>query len=343
MRKLFILGHPSEYAGAGSELRHQVILWHLAFPDIKLHIIPTSQGWKNEPLYEEMIAMDISYENPMDFSNVKQEDALINFCSSQFLENLDKIYEKTKRILWVNCMTWLFDLEKKNAAKNYIKFYLYQRQEVRDDHKFHLERLGSDKNYCEFIHFVPYFHADKVDYLVNNSEEVNIGRISRSDADKFSKDTVKIYNGILSSKKKVGHFLGWEEKIINKIGQIPSWIATYKNQNVLPVKRFYNIVDFIVQPTDTTENLPRIGFEAMHSGCPLVVDNKGGWKHMIDHGVSGFLCNSPEDFMYYGSRLAYDFELRTTISENAKKKVLELSSFEKSKESWKQIFEKVYA
>ncbi|MEG1937685.1 MAG: hypothetical protein RR138_01215 [Akkermansia sp.] len=32
----------------------------------------------------------------------------------------------------------------------------------------------------------------------------------------------------------------------------------------------------ILQPTDTTENWPRIGFEAMASGSVLIVDKRGG-------------------------------------------------------------------
>lgn len=328
------------YGGAATELHHQIILWKLGFPELELHIIPTQQGFKNEPLYPQMINMGIIYEGVMDFSQVTKDDAVINFCSSAFLENIETINERTDRTVFVNCMTWLFDLEKKQASKNNIKFHLYQRPQVRDEHAFYLKKLGSN---AEFIHFSPYFDASSIKFSVKDQGFTNIGRISRQDADKFSKDTVSIYHGIVSPKMKRGHFLGFKEDLIKKIGNIPDWIQTYRNHERLSVEEFYDRVDFLVQSTDTTENWPRVGFEAMFSGKPLVVNNRGGWQYMIDHGVNGFLCNDYRDFVYYGSRMSYDDEYRHQIAENALRKAKELSSFETSKESWSQVFEKVYA
>jgi glycosyltransferase involved in cell wall biosynthesis len=80
----------------------------------------------------------------------------------------------------------------------------------------------------------------------------------------------------------------------------------------------------------------------MFSGKPLVVDNRGGWQTMIEHGHSGFLCNHERDFIYYGSRLAYDFDLRMKIAENARQRAIEMASLEVSRESWKKIFESVF-
>jgi glycosyltransferase involved in cell wall biosynthesis len=216
---------------------------------------------------------------------------------------------------------------------------LYQRPQVRDDHEKQLRHLGANG---EFIHFVPYFDSSTIEFSVNYGEKMNLGRISRHDADKFSRDTLHIYEYIVSPKFKQGRFLGWDNKLIDKIGKPYDWIKVYKNQHELSVKDFYNLTDIIVQPTDTTENWPRIGFEAMYSGKPLVVDNKGGWQYMIDHGVNGFLCNSPRDFIYWGSRLCYEPQLRDKIAKNALEKAKQLSSFEVSRDSWASVFEKAF-
>lgn len=339
-RKLFIVGHPGHYGGAASELNSQVKLWHKGFPELELHIIPTMVGYQMEATYQAMLDLGIVYHPPMDFSAITADDAVINFCSSEFLDNLELINQFTKRTVWVNCMTYLFDLEKKQAKHNLIAHYLYQRPQIRDDHQKVLKKLGANTN---FQHFIPYFDDESLEFSVKEQEHTHIGRISRQDADKFSKDTLHIYEYITSPKWKQGHFLGWGANSLSKIGQPPGWIKTYTNQREFSVKSFYDTVDFIVQPTDTTENLPRIGFEAMHSGKPLVVDNRGGWQYMINHKVDGFLCDTPRDFIYYGTRLAFEPELRQEIAINAKKKALELSSFESSKESWEKVFEKVYA
>lgn len=339
MRRLFILGHPTEYGGAGSELRMQIQLWIKAFPEIKLYIIPTQIGYQMEPLYQEMLDLGITYEAPMDFTGILEDDALINFCSDQFLENLELINRFTKRIVWVNCMTYLFNKEKDKAHKNLIAHYLYQRDTVRDENSHKLKKLGANANFQTFL---PYFHEDGWKYSVKDQEKTNIGRISRQDADKYAANTLHIYEYITSPKWKQGHFLGWAERSEIKVGKPPTWVRTYPTHKEFPVKEFYNTVDFIVQPTDTFENLPRIGFEAMHTGTPLIVDNRGGWQHMIEHGVSGFLCNTAKEFIYWGTRLAFEPELLNTIALNAKARAKELSSYESSKESWADVFEKVY-
>jgi hypothetical protein len=340
MPKLFIVGFPSYYGGAGAELHHQIHLWKKAFPEIELNIIPTQQGFSREPLYQEMLNLDIQIHEPLYFGGITKDDAVINFCSGAFLENVEKIYEQTKRTVFVNCMTWLHKLEKEKAHKNNISFYLYQRPQIRDDHAELLRQRGST---AEFLHFIPYFEQEGWEFSVKDQEYTNIGRISRADQDKFAKSTLHIYEYITSPKFKRGHFLGFDDKSAQKTGKPYEWIKTYKNQHELPVKSFYDKVDFIVQPTDTTENWPRIGFEAMYSGKPLIVDDRGGWQYMIDHGHTGFLCNTPKEFIYWGTRLAFEPDLRHYIARNALKKAQELSSFEASKESWKKVFEKVYA
>ncbi len=339
MKNLFIVGHPSEYGGAGSELYCQIKLWKKAFPDIQLWIIPTMQNVFNEPLYREMLNLGIEYCDVRDYSVIESEDAVINFCSSQFLDDLEEINKFTKRVMWVNCMTYVFANEKKKAKENLISHYLYQRDGVLKDHQRIIEKVGG---VAKFIRFNPYFDSEKLAFSVKDSEKTNIGRISRADADKFAKSTLHIYEYIVSPKVKHGHFLGFSSKSQEKIGKPHSWITTYANQHALSVKDFYNTVDFIVQPTDTTENLPRIGFEAMYSGKPLVVDNRGGWQTMIEHGVSGFLCDTPRDFIYWGSRLSYEPELREQIAHKAKERAEEVSSFEVSKESWAKVFEDVF-
>jgi len=339
MRKLFIVGFPGLYGGAGTELYHQIKLWVKSFPGIKLTIIPTMQGYVNEPLYKEMVGLGVTIGDTMDFSAITKDDAVINFCSKTYLDNIHVIAQKTKRTIWVNCMTFLFDKEKEDAGKNNINFYLYQREGVRDFHESELRKLGSKG---QFITFKPYFDPDGYEFSVLNQEFTNIGRISRRDADKFSKSTLHIYEYIVSPKLKRGYFLGYDKMLQAKIGKMPDWIRGYKDHTEFSVKNFYKTIDFIVQPTETNENWPRVGFEAMFSGKPLLVDDRGGWKHMIEHGKSGFLCKNEREFIYWGSRLAFEPELRIEVANNALIRAKNLSSLEESTESWSQVFEKVY-
>ena len=42
----------------------------------------------------------------------------------------------------------------------------------------------------------------------------------------------------------------------------------------------------------------------MASGSVLIVDNRGGWRQMVEHGKTGWLCGSERDFIYYASKSA---------------------------------------
>ena len=95
----------------------------------------------------------------------------------------------------------------------------------------------------------------------------------------------------------------------------------------------------MLQPTDTTENWPRVGFEAMASGSVLVVDNRGGWRQMVEHGKTGWLCDHERDFIYYASKMAYEPDLRDEMAEAARVRGLELGGLEVSMESWKEVLE----
>jgi len=339
MRRLFIVGHPGLYAGSATELDHQMTLWHLCFPSIQLHIIPVMHGWQNEPLYRKCVAMGVQYHECRDYSCINKDDAVINFCSRVFLEDLERINQQTKRVAFVNCMTFLMKEEIELANKGFISHHLYQREEILHDHRTKLQSLGSK---AEFWHFKPYFDSESLNFSVKDQEYTQIGRISRKDADKFSADTLHIYEYLVSPKIKRAHFLGFDERSEKKIGKPYNWIKTYADQREFPVEKFYDTIDFVVQPMDTTENLPRIGFEAMFSGKPLVVDNRGGWKSMIRHGETGFLCNTPRDFIYYGSRLAYDLDLRYKMAEAARAAAAEMCYLETSESSWKKVFNSLF-
>lgn len=345
MRRLFIYGFPGLYGGAATELHHQIYVW-AKMPDLELHIIPTMAAYENEPLFAEMSSLGITIHKQHHFADIKPEDALINFCSSTFLDNVSVIRQFTRRTIFVNCMTFLFDRPNDRRhdeigahIRGDIGFSLYQRDGVRDSHREILQSHGSQ---AEFLTFVPYFNDNLFKFSVKDQDEVHIGRISRDARDKYTNKNVEIYEEIKSPKPKVGHWLGYGTNAHSVTGDPPDWIKRYWNQSQLPVLDFYDTVDFIVQPTQTKENWPRIGFEAMHSGKPLVVDRREGWIHMIEHRKTGFLCDNPLDFITYGSILAYNPSLRAEIAYNAKQRAIQLGGYEQSYNSWRRIFERVF-
>jgi len=335
-KKVYVYGFPSLYGGAGTELHHQIIVWCKMGMDV--HIIPTNSGYKGEPLYGEMIQFGVTIHEYNKFEDIEKGCPVLGFCNSEFLDNIPSIYHYSRKPVFVNCMTWLFDKEKFWAAEGLIKGFLYQNGEVLEKNKPILQSLNTESD-TKFLEFNPYFESSKFPFIEHREEaSFGIGHISRQDADKFAKDTLHIWDFCVAPVPKKGLILGFDKRSEDKIGKPFDWIKTYQDQKSLNQQDFYKQCDIILQPTDTTENYPRIGFEAMASGCILIVDNRGGWRKQVKHGVTGWLCNNDREFIYYASKMAFEIDLRKQMAKEAKKWCEELSSLETSIKSWEKVF-----
>lgn len=317
--------------------------------DVDVCIIPSMHGSENEPLRQEMLDLGVNIYAKDEWDAIQPEDAIINFCSKEYLEALPEIVKRTKRTMFVNCMTWVFagrnvsyeHNEGWNHAVGNIAISLYQREQIRDLHKSILRR--DYRSEAQFLHFHPYFRPDGLAYEpVRDFERFTLGRISRQDADKFTKNLWHVWEYIVAPTFKRGICLGWDKRSEEKCGKPHDWIETYLDHRSFPVSQFWAETNVICQPTETNENWPRIGFEAMYSGVPLIVDRRAGWMYMVEHGVTGFLCKHERDFIYYASKMAYEPELREQIARAAYARAKELSSLEVAKESWQGIFNIIF-
>jgi len=337
--KVYVYGFPGLYGGAGTELHHQIIVWCKMGMDV--HIIPTNAGYKNEPLFGEMVGLGVTIHEHNNFEVIEKGSPVLGFCNSEFLDNLPQIYHYSRNPVFVNCMTWLFDKEKMWAAEGLIKGFLYQNGEVLEKNMPLLKALNPTSD-AKFLEFNPYFEPSKFPFISDRDEKTfGIGHISRQDADKFSKDTLHIWEYCVAPVPKRGVILGFDERSEKKIGKPMDWIKTYSDQSKLSQQDFYKQCDIILQPTDTTENYPRVGFEAMSSGSILIVDDRGGWRKQVKHGVTGWLCKNDREFIYYASKMAFEPELRKQMALDAKKWCSELSSLESSMKSWEKVFKEL--
>ena len=306
---------------------------------LEVHLIPTDKGYKNEPLYQEMLDRGVIVHSHDEFSAITPGSPVLGFCNDRFLANIDRILEYSHNTVFVNCMTWLFDMEKRRHREGKIAVFLYQNDAVRKQSQAALREINPDAE-VKYLSFKPYFDAEAFPFIADRAKEkfrgFTVGHISRSDADKFAVETLQIWEAIESPVTKRGIMLGFGKASEEKIGKSPEWITTHENQRSLSQQDFYQQVDVIVQPTDTTENWPRIGLEAMANGTILIVDNRGGWQQMIQHGVTGWLCDTPEDFIEYATRMAYESEEREAMTRAARQRLDVLAGDRASRENWAQ-------
>lgn len=335
-KRIFVHGFPALYGGAGTELHHQILAWQQLGIDI--NIIPTGRAFRREPLYPTMIEMGVTIHPPNHFSAIQKEDPIIGFCNSEFLDALPAIRQFTKRTIFVNCMTWLFEKEKDCMERGEIAMFLYQNDMVRKEHERKLRLLNPEVD-SKFMTFKPYFDESFFPFIDERDPDFfGCGRISRQDTDKYAANTLHIYEYFVAPKFKKGLFLGFDERSQQKIGKPYDWIRVARDHNEVSQQEFYRHCEIILQPTDTTENWPRIGFEAMASGSVLIVDNRGGWKEMIEHGKTGWLCDHERDFIYYASKMAYEPSQRKDIAAAARERAQQLGGLKASMASWTEVY-----
>ena len=285
MTVLYIVGFPSLYGGAGAELYHQVRVWETL--GVTLHFIPTQKNVRKAALYGEMTERGHMIHDAYDWSVIPEGAPVISFCNEDFLAALPEIRRRTRRTVFVNCMTWLFGKEKEAMSRGDIALFLYQNDKVWQNVMPRLRALNGDPS-VRFMTFRPYFDSAAFPYVA---------------------------------------------------GKPPDWVETFHDQKALPQQEFYRRCHIVLQPTDTTENWPRIGFEAMASGSVLIVDKRGGWEQMIEHGRTGWLCESPGDFIACATKMAWEPHYREDMAAAARERGLALGGLGASLESWRQVFD----
>jgi hypothetical protein len=335
LSRIFVHGFPGRYGGAATELHHQITFWRRI--GLEVHLIPTNAGYRKEPLYAEMEQTGVVIHEQNQFDVLTRDDVIMSYCSSDFLDHLPAINKYTRKTVFINCMTWLFEKEKQRMAEGLIGMFLYQNEDVLNKQMPVLRALNQDPD-IQFRIFSPYFEETAFPFVEQRPENYfGCGRISRQDADKYSRSTLQIYEYFVAPVMKRGLFMGFDARSEAKIGRPPHWITTMCDSTIVDQQAFYRHCRIVLQPSDTIENWPRVGFEAMASGSVLIVDDRGGWRQLVDHGKTGWLCRHERDFIYYASKMAYEPELRDEMAQRAQLRGRQLGGFERAQESWDAV------
>jgi len=326
-----VVGFPGLYGGAGVELDCQLTLWHEM--GYEIHVVPTFDA-RNEPLLKKTL-FRAEVHNTKEWSKLKGMP-VVSFCNDVFLAELKKIKSFATKTIFVNCMTWLFDQEKKDHKDNLIDLFLYHTHQTQEKVGGTLKEINPKYNWKVFKTWFDDsrfpFHAERP------TDKFKFGRISREDSDKYAQDQLFVYETMVAPVPKQGIILGYDKRSEAKIGKPPDWIRTYPG-NGISQEEFYAHCQCVIQKCDTTENWPRVGMEAMSSGSVLIVDDRGGWQEMIKHGETGWLCKDNRDFIYYSSRMAYEKDEREKMAKRAKEYFSDvINNKELSKKDWEETF-----
>ncbi len=204
--------------------------------------------------------------------------------------------------------------------------FLYQNEEVSQKNMPLLKRCNDDPS-IRSMTFKPYFHNDS---FPSSPREAGILRLRAhlpAGRGQIRRQHAPHLRILRLPPLQAWPVLGFDQRSREKIGEPYGWIRTARDQREVSQQDFYKHCEIVLQPTDTTENWPRVGFEAMASGSVLVVDNRGGWRQMVEHGKTGWLCDHERDFIYYASKMAYEPNLRRDMAEAARERGMELGGW----------------
>jgi glycosyltransferase involved in cell wall biosynthesis len=261
----------------------------------------------------------------------------ISYCNAEFLKALPEIKKYVRSTTFVNCMTFNFDLEIEMQKRGLIDFHLYQTEHG-------AERVGkglrNSKGYRP-IRYNPYFYADEFPFREGRpADAFRFGRISRADPGKFSDRQLWIYETMTAPVPKAGLIMGWNGEVEKKMGRRPDSYIAAVDAGWTSAQEFYRFCDAVIMATDTVENLPRVGFEAMAAGSVLVVDDRGGWRCQVESGITGWLCANDREFVYRATRLAYEGAERDTFRLAAREKLQREWGMQSAMDSWDRVFRK---
>ncbi len=332
-KHIFVIGYPGDVNGACTELWHTIWLWRTH--GVEVTCIPT---WKADGRWQQRLAAigcKTLVQSVRSFS-VPPDSIAVAFCNTQFPVVADRL--KDCRIVWVPCMDYLGDREKAYyGSHGPFDAYVFQSQYQRGALLPQLAEYGVTSGQCRLIHGA--FDAEEFPFQPRShkpGEPFVVGRLSRSDQRKFSPDTWEVYSAVPNVRARV---MGWSNVIRQRLGKPPEWAETLEVGAESSLVFLRSLHALVIPGGEAIENWPRVGLEAMAAGVPVVVEDKGGWREMIEHGATGMLAKTLGEMARLTAALARDEGLRLNIAYRARTAVeLNLANPRALWRQWEKLF-----
>jgi glycosyltransferase involved in cell wall biosynthesis len=313
--EIWVAGFPSYYGGADTELDHLIDL--LRANEVAVSLAP--MFGVDERMKASVVARGCNVQpyHP----GIFRDRVVVSFCNGHFLAQLPEIVKTGKpgKVIWFNCMTRLFDDEKKAHANGWIDYFGFTSDYQRRCLAPALEQIRPFRSFA----YRPYFNTGRVLWRYREWDGgYRIGRISRDDGDKFAADTWRIFDRVLvpgGLKKKV-YILGYGPNAARKIGPAPpglDWRTWAGNE--ISSAEFFNTIDTMIHRTGgSRESYCRVLIEAYAHGVVPIVEHDFAFPELVVHGETGFMTSDSDEMSYYASMLAMNPRLHRSIARNGR-------------------------
>lgn len=333
--ELWVAGFPSYYGGADTELDHNIDLFRRFGVDV--HLVPMFGA--DPRMKASVLKRGCQVHDYKD--NVFAGKTVVSFCNGTFLGKLPLIMQHgpPEKVVWFNCMTWLFDKEKEAHRNGWIDYFGYQSFYQKQLLVPQLEQIAPVRTFPYRL----YFNASRIEWRYRERDGCyKIGRISRDDMHKFAADTWRIFDRVLVPKdiKKKIYILGYGPNAKQKTGAPPpglDWLTW--SPNAIPAEQFYRTIDTMIHKTGgSRENAPRVLFEAYAYGVVPVVEHDFAFPELVVQGETGYMGATSDEMSYYASGLAMDPAQHRRMAENGREYLEKtLSNAEACWAAWEQL------
>jgi hypothetical protein len=338
--RVYLIGYPGDLGGACTEAWHTVKLWRQFGVDV--HLIPTwrcDSGWRQRA---DELGCTTHETNPQALADVPglAGATVVSFCNAAFLDSAAQLRQFDCRLVWANCMTWLFDAERRFYREcGPFDAFVFQSEFQRDTLEPELAEFGYRPELGHLIRGA--FDAGELEFSprgCGRGDVFVVGRMARPDRDKWSSNTWPIYSAIQYANKRA-LMLGMDDRTHGKLGAPPIFADCLKPMAISVQQFLANLHCLLPINGGARENWPRAGLEAMAAGVPVVAQNQWGWREMIEHGVTGFLGGDDCELAHYTAMLAHDEDLRQRMIHAAHDRLTaELANPEAIWQGWQRLF-----
>jgi glycosyl transferase family 1 len=309
---IWVAGFPSPYGGADTELDHQIALWRRH--DVDVHLVPMFGA--DPETRERMLARGCHVHAYRD--DIFRGKLVVSYCNGELLANLPRIMARGRpaRLIWFNCMTWLFDAEREAHRQGWIDVFgfvsAYQRSI--------LEPQLTAIRPIESFDYRPYFELSTIEWRYRPWDgQYRLGRISRDDMGKYAPDTWRIFDRVIvppALAKKV-YLLGYGSNAAAKIGAAPAGLdwQTWA-PGAIPTSEFYRTIDTMLHKTGgSRESYCRVLIEAYAHGVVPIVEDDYAFPELVRHGETGYRTCDSDEMSWYAGMLAREPDRHRAMAE----------------------------
>lgn len=335
--RVIVHGFMHTVGGAGPHCWATVRLWRSLGIDVAM--LPyqnvASNSWT--PRLE---ALGVKVLNDSDANAVNHGDVIVSFCTKKMFEHADDFRKRGAKLVWVGCMSYVHPYEQEYYAKHgpldrVIVNSRFQEAKIRPS----LEKYYDTEN---IVRIPSCFWPDEWRFCPRErGDRFYIGRLSRAATDKFSGNMWRIYEKI---RKAVGgnqthaRVMAWSEEVRRKLGTPPPWCDCLPAKAETAEAFLHSLHAMVYRNGGAEENRPRVCFEAMACGTPVVAEKEYGWPELIRHAETGFLAANHDEFVAYTTALASRERFRIAIAEQARDALPELIDAPCIGNEWMKLF-----